>query len=88
MNNNSGFKYEHILKYIKAGATSYDCDTTLIAIREIETNKKWIAKNCNHHFTEESWDKFYKECCSTIIRKDDLNMRYVRDAVQLALLDG
>lgn len=78
--------YEKVLNYIKKGATGYDCDATLIAIREIEMNKVWVAHHYDYHHVEDGWDKFYKECCSTVLKKEDLNMRYISDAVLFARL--
>lgn len=80
--------YEKVLNYIKKGATGYDCDATLIAIREVESNKEWVAKHYDYHNVQAGWDEFYKECCSTVLKKEDLNMRYIEKAVSLACLEG
>lgn len=82
------FNFERALNYPLAGATGYDCDDTLIAIRCIEQNKNWISKNCSYHFIEESWNLIYNERCSTYLNKNNINMRYIGDAILLACLEG
>lgn len=82
-----GFVYENVLNYPLKGVTGYDCDSTLIAIREIEANKEWVAEHYDYHHIEDGWDEFYEECCSTVLKKEDLNMRYITDAVLFACLE-
>lgn len=80
------FKFEKILNYPLAGATGYDVDETLIAIRAIEQNKEWVAENCSPQFVHESWDEFYREKCCTQLKKENIKMNYIGDAILLATL--
>lgn len=88
----NGFEFEHNLNYHLKGATGYDVDSNLIAIRCIEMNKEYIKEYSNQisvddwdEFVAKTWKHIYKHKCTTQINHNDLNINIIGDALLLAI---
>ena len=81
------FEFEYLLKYPLMGATGFDTDDTLIIVRTIEANKDAIADDeAVKSLDRTALEHIYKRYSPTVLDLDRVNMRYFRDAIELAYL--
>ena len=69
------------------GATGFDTDDTLLMVRTIEANKDAIADDdAVRSLDRTALEHIYKRYSPTVLDLDKVNMRYFRDAIELAYL--
>lgn len=81
------FEFEYKLKYPLRGATGFDTDDTLLMVRTIEANKEAIAADeAVKSLDRTALEHIYKVYSATVLDLDKVNMKYFREAIELAYL--
>ena len=69
------------------GATGFDTDDTLLMVRTFEANKDAIADDeAFKSLDRTALEHIYKIYSPTVLDLDKVNIRYFRDAIELAYL--